>query len=402
MKKQLIKFSCILISFGAFAQIPSNIPTDGLVGWWPFNGGANDESGNSNNGNVNGAILTNDRNGNTNSAYLFDIANNVEIPHNNIYNSSEMTISLWFNVSSFDTQVLLSKRESSGWGNSFELNIGQANNMNGIGTTWSVGGNQSLSYLNENILNNQWDNFVFVYKSDSVLLFLNGLYVNGALSNGNLNSNNLPITIGSRGNGLHQTIGKIDDIAIWNRVLTPQEINVLFTACSPDLVQTQPSNQSSVIGSNSIFTTNSSELDATFQWQTDLGLGFQNLTNAGQYSGVTTNELTVSNLTQLNNNQTFRCLVSKDECIGTSDIATLTVGTAFINEENKNLLNISPNPSENFIAIENNVKNEQIEIYDLTGKLLIKTNANKIDVGNLKSGQYLLKIGDNYRKFVKE
>jgi PKD repeat protein len=37
------------------------IPRNGLIGWWPFNGNANDESGNGNNGLVNGAILTSDR-----------------------------------------------------------------------------------------------------------------------------------------------------------------------------------------------------------------------------------------------------------------------------------------------------------------------------------------------------
>ena len=30
--------------------LPNYLPTDGLVGWWPFNGNANDESGNGNDG----------------------------------------------------------------------------------------------------------------------------------------------------------------------------------------------------------------------------------------------------------------------------------------------------------------------------------------------------------------
>ena len=36
----------------------SNFPTNGLVAWYPFNGNANDESGNGMNGNVTGATLT--------------------------------------------------------------------------------------------------------------------------------------------------------------------------------------------------------------------------------------------------------------------------------------------------------------------------------------------------------
>jgi hypothetical protein len=46
--------------------------SDGLVAYYPFNGNAKDESGNENNGTVNGATLTKDRFGKKNSAYDFD------------------------------------------------------------------------------------------------------------------------------------------------------------------------------------------------------------------------------------------------------------------------------------------------------------------------------------------
>jgi hypothetical protein len=38
-------------------SLSAQIPSDGLVAWYPFNGNANDESGNGNNGTVNGAWL---------------------------------------------------------------------------------------------------------------------------------------------------------------------------------------------------------------------------------------------------------------------------------------------------------------------------------------------------------
>ena len=67
MKKLLYLFLGLLfISQHIVAQVPSYVPTDGLVGYWPFNGNANDESGNGNNGTVNGATLTSDRFGNEN------------------------------------------------------------------------------------------------------------------------------------------------------------------------------------------------------------------------------------------------------------------------------------------------------------------------------------------------
>ena len=45
---------------------------NGILGYWPFCGNANDESGNGNDGTVNGATLTSDRFGNSNSAYESD------------------------------------------------------------------------------------------------------------------------------------------------------------------------------------------------------------------------------------------------------------------------------------------------------------------------------------------
>ena len=45
--KNLITAICLISSLNYQAQVPSYVPTNGLVGWWPFNGNANDESGTS-------------------------------------------------------------------------------------------------------------------------------------------------------------------------------------------------------------------------------------------------------------------------------------------------------------------------------------------------------------------
>ena len=45
---------------------------EGIVGYYPFNGNAEDKTGGGNDGFVSGATLTTDRYGNPNSAYKFD------------------------------------------------------------------------------------------------------------------------------------------------------------------------------------------------------------------------------------------------------------------------------------------------------------------------------------------
>ena len=62
-----------------FYSIYSNTQT--LVAHYPFNGNANDMSGNNRNPTYNGATLTTDRFGNANSACLFSGATNGHIEY---------------------------------------------------------------------------------------------------------------------------------------------------------------------------------------------------------------------------------------------------------------------------------------------------------------------------------
>ncbi|MDR1813996.1 MAG: C10 family peptidase [Tannerella sp.] len=75
------------------------IPTNGLVAYFPFNGNANDASGNGNHGTVHGATLTTDRFGKANNAYYFD-GNSAYIDGSFKNNLARFTITLWFNVAS--------------------------------------------------------------------------------------------------------------------------------------------------------------------------------------------------------------------------------------------------------------------------------------------------------------
>ena len=117
--------------------------------------------------------------------------------------------------------------------------------------------------------------------------------------------------------------GTVDDIGIWNRALTPAEIQNLYFSCS-DTLAAQPVSNNASLGTNASFTASSSASGATYQWQGKSGNSFVNLSNAGQFSGVTTGTLTVSGVTSANNGSKFRCIVDHGDCVDTSDVATLT------------------------------------------------------------------------------
>ena len=105
MKRQLLFVVVLLFSTTIiFAQnLPNYVPKNGLVGWWPFNGNANDESGNGNHGTVNGATLSSDRNGELNRAYYYNGNSFISLMNN--FDQNNRTISVWFKNNSQDNFI---------------------------------------------------------------------------------------------------------------------------------------------------------------------------------------------------------------------------------------------------------------------------------------------------------
>ena len=238
----------LLTASGAFAQVPSYVPTNGLVGWWPFNGNANDESGNGNNGIVNGATLTSDRSGQSNKAFdLNGTTNQIQIPHNNTLNfNGNITISSWFNADSLYitpgiVSILVSKHriglDNDGfafglWGapsnSSGSLNFQASPNYNGLTQP-------NLLLVNTNL----WYHFLITYTSSSGSLkyYLNGTLLDDVSVFFDGNTNNYDLVFGATftqsGNGFGGFFnGTLDDIGIWNRALTQQEITALYNSQS--------------------------------------------------------------------------------------------------------------------------------------------------------------------------
>ncbi len=99
MRNIFVFFLSFVIAQSAFGAL-----TDGLMAYYPFNGNANDESGNGNNGTVNGATLTTDRFGDTDSAYSFN-ESYIAVPDNPSLFSDNLTTSWWVNIESHTTSV---------------------------------------------------------------------------------------------------------------------------------------------------------------------------------------------------------------------------------------------------------------------------------------------------------
>lgn len=177
-----------------------------------------------------------------------------------------------------------------------------------------------------------------------------------------------------------------------------------YLCCDENLITTQPSDQIVYIGNDAIFDFTDSLTLATYQWQMDSGLGYTNLSNAGQFSGTDTKTLTVSNVILINDNTNYRCLVTDSlGCMDTSDVVNLTVLSGIGIKEYENSTNeilIYPNPSSDQITIQVD-GNFEYKLLSLSGETIIvgqATDKTDIDVRNCARGQYIIEIDYQNKK----
>jgi len=274
-----IFYILILLLFTTATQaqnIPSYVPTNGLVGWWPFNGNANDESGNGNNGIVNGATLTTDRFGNQNGAFLSNsnstnsiLGSCANFPSGN----SARTVSVWYNASGLGLgccKGLFGYGGGNGCGTSFLMYFDHIGD--GIGKFETQGHCQAFRQQVGYPLpaNSNWYNVIVSYDANSVIkIYFNGQLVNTSTPtslNTNVNGKifNLLGEVVPSGDApyydSHWTPfnGKVDDIAIYNRDLTQQEIIQLYTGNAKTISTCSDSNGSiNPMGNTLIFANNS-------------------------------------------------------------------------------------------------------------------------------------------------
>ena len=72
IKLMTLSMALCCLCLNSIAQnVPDYVPTDGLVAWYPFNGNANDESGNGNDLFTFEVTYVDDYDGNTSSAAAF-------------------------------------------------------------------------------------------------------------------------------------------------------------------------------------------------------------------------------------------------------------------------------------------------------------------------------------------
>jgi len=228
-KKVFLLSLGMLMYFFSIAQLDTN----GLVGYWPFDGDASDVSGNGSHGIVDGATLTFDRFNVANKAYSFDGNDKIDLANTESFldGLTEITIALWAKL--------------EGNNNSYAGIVYSRENVpNVLGISYgNLGPNQlrfdvnnGVQYItthsdDNSLVDNTWHFVVATWKSnDKPRIYIDGQLAKESSSfSGSLNVISSLIVGSDASLNNRYFIGSIDEILMYNRALNSSEIFQLYT-----------------------------------------------------------------------------------------------------------------------------------------------------------------------------
>jgi hypothetical protein len=427
MKKLIISMMLLICAVSLNAQTTWLENDSNLVGYYPFNENANDESGNRNNGIVNGAKLTTDRFGKLNSAYEFNgINNTIDIPNSYTldFSNDKFTLSFWMkptnkniNSGEFINKYSGVGRTVCGFMIYFDTNNIQYMYADEKSTGGWGGSKTFLSYLNET-----WVHVVITTDCGYDKLYINGNFISSTDNKHNfhIGSNNQNLRFGA---GPTQNVGKyyngcFDDIRIYNRAITIFNISskkIIFN----DTIYSMKINVDSIINNYNIIsnicdtiinhnyinidtiTTIINKKDTIHNSILVNKNDIINFDSINLIKTITTN-ITISNIDSIFNISYIDKIISYTDII---TIITYTNNTSTNITNTKSTLKIYPNPTSDIINVVG-VDVKKIEIFNISGLKVLISNNNQIDVSRLKCGTYIIKIfGKNNEtstnKFIK-
>lgn len=201
-------------------QAGSCTVSNGMVGWWRFNGNANDSSPSGNNGVVTNTTLTTGYNDTASSSYLFNGTNAYVTANTPVIERISFTLTIWFKTSLTADRKLVS---TTGGG----AHIIQVMSPNGVLRTCV-----NACYLGtRSVSDNKWHFVSVVGTTTGTNVYLDGEQTpevtspyTGAVTMGS------QIRIGADYTPSFYFNGQIDDVRLYNRSLSIDETQVLYSA----------------------------------------------------------------------------------------------------------------------------------------------------------------------------
>ena len=418
--KEHILLITLFIAYGNLkSQVPEYVPTKGLLGWWPLDGNAIDSSTNQNHGVVDGATPAKDRLGQSNKAFEFDgIDDEINFE---VKQELNFSISVWHKPIDkgeiYDPIFQLKKDcikqgyDRNGYASMLTL---KEDNKVKISFRYetrhcaTAGGSYGGRIADAFTQFNTWSHYVMTRNdsSEEIFIYRNGekIFKGSTARKFDVEGNEflrLGKIHGGR-NSLTWSSCYADDLGFWDRALDSNEVKALYLSKKCDSKFLILPKDTTSATKEVQFSCQLNDSTATYSWETNQGLGWVVLSNAGQYSGVKTNTLKINNLSTANDNQLFRCIASSICGKDTTNEVRLNVQATNGTNSFTKKISFSPNPTSGLIRIKGLSKASVYKVYNTIGDVVLegKTKA-IIDISDLESGIYFISLNGIKKTVVK-
>ncbi len=246
MKRIFTIVASILFALSANAQL-----TNGLVAHWDFSGNANDATGNGHNGTTNNVTYTSGKIGGLNTAALFNGTSSfITVPNSTDWNLSNYTIATMIKLNGFYTGTCQRSEviqrglgyASGSWAlalfdNAFDSSCTVTGDTSKFVFIGEAGANNITMphapwQYNPTTRTGRWYCVVTTFDGTYVRVYVDGMNVSTNRGNASLpiGTSNGAVTIGANRFGNYTQYpywfnGAIDDLRLYNRVLSPAEIS---------------------------------------------------------------------------------------------------------------------------------------------------------------------------------
>ena len=291
-------------------------PASGIVAWWRGEGNASDTVGTSV-GTLIGAAGFNT--GEVGQGFSFNGSGSyVSITNSALLNSltNRLTVELWFRVNTTNANAnwagIVAKGDAT-----WRLQGTYGAKTVTFSATGTSGGDLQGT---RNVNDGQWHHVACVYDGTNMFLYTDGTLDVSKPSTGRIATNTLPLLIGA--NAIYYFNGLIDEVSLYNRALSANEVAAIYAAGSngkcvptPPIITTQPTGQTNVGGTLvtfSVIATGTPPL--SYIWQK----------NTAPIGGLSGTSLILTNVTRINSG-TYRIVITNIAGSITSSNAVLLV-----------------------------------------------------------------------------
>jgi hypothetical protein len=211
------------------AQVACVTPPAGLVSWWPGEGDAQDIWDSNNGTLVNGAAFGP---GMVGQAFSLDgVDDYVDVANSASLKPQQVTLEAWINPSHTGGNKTIVTKAGPVFSAQTGYTFRQRDLNNKFWFAVGTDGDEDFAESTTTFVAGQWYYLVGTYDGTQLRLFVNGVLETSTPSSRIINSDS-PLTIGRSSSANEYFEGLVDEVSVYNRALTADEIAAIYNAGS--------------------------------------------------------------------------------------------------------------------------------------------------------------------------